>query len=82
LGKDTGHLSKLVGENIKVNARVNLWDARSSGFSASEKTGSGEKRPGESNRDVREEKVKGPKAQGKEKRVRGPGAQRRKQNSY
>ncbi len=80
LGKDITRLSKLVGENIKVNARVNLGDARSGGFSDSGRTASGEKRPGESSKNVREKKVKGPKAQRKGKRVRGPRAQRRKQN--
>ena len=80
LGKDITRLSKLVGENIKMNARVNLGDARSGGFSDSDRTASGEKRPGESSKNVREKKVKGPKAQRKGKRVRGPRAQRRKQN--
>jgi curved DNA-binding protein CbpA len=80
LGKDISRLSKLVGENIKVNARVNLGGARSGGFSASDGTASGEKRPGQSNKNLREKKVKGPKAQRKGKRVRGPRAQRRKPN--
>jgi curved DNA-binding protein CbpA len=80
LGKDISRLSRLVGENIKVNARVNLGDARSGGFPASDETGSGQRRPGESNKNVRGKQVKGPKAQRKEKRVRGPRAQRRKQD--
>jgi curved DNA-binding protein CbpA len=78
LGKDISRLSKLVGENIKMNARVNLGDARSGGFSTTDERVSGEKRPGESN-NLREKKVKGPKAQRKGKRVRGPRSQRRKQ---
>jgi curved DNA-binding protein CbpA len=79
LGKDISRLSNLVGENVKMNARVNLRNARSGGSSTTEEKGSGEKRPGESN-NLREKKVKGPKAQRKGKRVRGPRAQRRKQD--
>jgi curved DNA-binding protein CbpA len=79
LGKDMSRISKLVGEKMKVNTRVKLGDARSGGFSSTtDGTGSGEERPGQSSKNVREKKVKGPKAQRKGKRVRGPRAQRGK----
>jgi len=80
LRKDISRLSMLVGENIKVNAKLNLGDARSDGFLASDETASSGKRPRERNKNPREKKVKGPKAQRKGKRVRGPRAQRRKQD--
>jgi curved DNA-binding protein CbpA len=79
LAKDMTRLSKLVGENIKMNARVNLGDARSGGSSTTDEKVSSEKRPGQ-NDNLREKKVKGPKAQRKGKRVKGPRAQRRKQD--
>jgi len=78
LGKDISRISKLVGENIKANTRVDLGDARSGAFSASDGTAAGEKRRGGSSRNAREKKVKGPRAQRKEKRVRGPRARRSK----
>ena len=80
LGKDISRLSKLVGENIKADTRVDLGDVRSGAFSASDGAAAGEKRRGGSSTNVREKKVKGPKAQRKGKRVKGPRAQRRKQD--
>jgi hypothetical protein len=76
LGKDIASLSKLVGENIKMNARVNLGEARSDRHPSTSNRVSGGKQPGASN-EPREKKVKGPKAQEKAKRVKGPKARRR-----
>jgi hypothetical protein len=77
LGKDITRLSKLVGENIKMNAKVNLGDARSGGYGPTGERELGRIRSEASN-EPREKKVRGPKAQRKEKRVRGPKAQRRR----
>jgi hypothetical protein len=77
LGKDITRLTKLVGENMKMNAKANLGDARSGRYRPTGERVSGGKRSGASN-ELRDKKVKGPKAQRKEKRVRGPKAQRRR----
>jgi curved DNA-binding protein CbpA len=76
LGKDTARLSKLLGENIKMNARASFGDARSSQFSTTDESMSGEDPPAAGN-EPREKKVKGPGVRGREKRVKGPGARRR-----
>jgi curved DNA-binding protein CbpA len=80
LGKDISRLSNLIGENIKADTSVDLGDARSGAFSASDGTASGEKRRGGSSTNAREKNVKGPRAQSKGKRVKGPRAQRGKRN--
>jgi curved DNA-binding protein CbpA len=77
LENDITRLSELVGENIKMNTRVNFGDARSGGYSSTDERVSGGKRPRGSN-EPREKKVKGPKAQRKEKRVRGPKSAKKK----
>jgi len=79
LGKDITRLSKLVGENMKMNTSVNLGDTRSGGYPSTDDRGSDGKRSGASNKPGKK-KVKGPKAQRKVKRVRGPKAQRRRNN--
>jgi curved DNA-binding protein CbpA len=78
LGKDITRLSKLVDENMKMNTRVNLGDARSGGYQSTDERVSDGKRSGASNKAGK--KVKGPKEQRKVKRVRGPKAQRRRKN--
>ena len=70
-------LTKLVGENMKMNAKANLGDARSGRYRPTGERVSGGKQSGASN-ELRDKKVQGPKAQRKEKRVRGPKAQRRR----
>jgi hypothetical protein len=65
LGVNTPRLSKLLGENIKVNAKVSFGDAQTGGFSATEDV-SGEKPSGVSNK-PREKRVKGPNAQRRRK---------------
>jgi DnaJ-class molecular chaperone len=79
LGKDITRLSKLVDENMKMNTRVDLGDARSGGYPSTDERVSDGKRSGVSNK-AGKKKVKGPKAQRKVKRVRGPKAQRRRNN--
>src|SRR5215217_9704524 len=79
LGKDITHLSKLVDENINMNTRVDLGDARSGGYQSMEERVSDGKRSGASNK-AGKKKVKGPKELRKVKRVWGPKAQRRRNN--
>ena len=79
LGKDITHLSKLVDENINMNTRVDLGDARSGGYQSTEERVSDGKRSGASNK-AGKKKVKGPKELRKVKRVWGPKAQRRRNN--
>jgi hypothetical protein len=79
LGKDITRLSKLVDENMKMNTRVNLGDARSGGYQSTDERVSDGKRSGASNK-AGKKKVKGPKEQRKVKRVWGPKAQRRRNN--
>ena len=67
LGVDISRFSKLLGENIKMNAKVSFGDAQSGRFSATDKGVSGGKSSGVSN-----------KAQGK--RVKGPNARRRRES--
>jgi len=62
LGKDITRLSKLVGEYIKMNTRVDLGDARSGGYPSTDDRVSDGKRSGASNKPGKK-KVKGPKAQ-------------------
>jgi hypothetical protein len=62
LGKDITRLSKLVDENIKMNTRVDLGDARSGGYPSTDDRVSDGKRSGASNKPGKR-KVKGPKAQ-------------------
>jgi molecular chaperone DnaJ len=66
LGVNISHLSKLLGENIKVNAKVSFGDAQTGGFSATDEDVSGEKPSGVSNK-PREKRVKGPNAQRRRK---------------
>ncbi len=65
LGVNISRLSKVLGENITVNAKVSFGDTQTGGFSATEAV-SGEKPSGVSNK-PREKRVKGPKAQRKAK---------------
>jgi hypothetical protein len=80
LGKDTACLSKLLGENIKVNAKASFGDAWSSQFSTTDEGMSGGDPPAAGN-EPREKKVKGPGVRGREKRVKGPSAWRRGRSS-
>lgn len=76
LGMDITRLSKLLGENIRVNAKVSFGDSQPGTFSAPDENVSDEKSSGVNNK-PQEKRVKGPRAQRKEKRVKGPGAQRK-----
>jgi hypothetical protein len=80
LGKDPARLSNLLGENIKMDAKVSFGDARSSQFSTTDEDISGEDPSAVGNK-PRQKKVKGPKAQGREKRVKGPKARRQGRSS-
>jgi curved DNA-binding protein CbpA len=79
-GKDTARLSKLLGENIKMNAKASFGNARSSQFSTTDEDISG-RDPSAAGKEPREKKVKGPGVRGREKRVKGPGARRRGRSS-
>jgi hypothetical protein len=49
LGKDITRISKLVDENMKMNTRVNLGDARSGGYQSMDERVSDGKRSGANN---------------------------------
>ena len=78
LGVDLSRISKLLGENIKANAKVSFGDARTGGSSSGTEDASA-RRSSEVGDRAREKKVKGPRAQRREKRVRGPKARRRRE---
>ena len=69
--KDPARLSKLLGENIKMNAKASFRDAQTGEFSTKDEDTSGREQTGEDNK-LWEKKVKGPGMQGREKRVKGP----------
>ena len=76
LGVDLPRISKLLGENIKANAKVSFGDAGTEESSARNEDETARRSSGAGNQ-PRGKRVKGPGAQRKEKRVRGPKARRR-----
>jgi curved DNA-binding protein CbpA len=77
LGKDVTRLSKLLGDNIKMGARMSVGDARSERVSTTGEGLSSRKRPGSGNR-TQEGRTKAMRAQRKGKKVRGPKARRKR----
>ena len=77
LGKDVTRLSKLLGDNIKMSAKVSLGDARSERVSAAREGPASRKKSGAGNRTQKGSK-KVRRAQRKGKRVQGPKARRRR----
>ena len=73
LGKDVALLSKLLGDNIRMSAKVSVGDARSERVSATGEDPASGKRPG--NRPQKGSK-KSTRMQRKGKRVQGPKARR------
>ena len=69
LGKDPVRLSKLLGDNIKTNAKVSFGDVRSGKFSATDENISREE-PSATSNEPREKKVKSPGARRREERVK------------
>jgi curved DNA-binding protein CbpA len=80
LANDPARLSKLLGENVKMNAKVRFGDAQSGQFSTTDEDTVG-REPSAAGKEPREKKVKGPGAPGREKRVKGPSARRRGRSS-
>ena len=80
LVNDPARLSKLLSENVKMNAKVRFGDAQSGQFSTTDEDTVG-REPSAAGREPREKKVKGPGALGREKRVNGPSARRRGRSS-
>lgn len=66
LGVDMTSLSKLLGEHIKVNAKVSFGESQSSRFSTSDERVSGS-RPSRVRKEPQEKRAKGPSAQRKGK---------------
>jgi curved DNA-binding protein CbpA len=77
LGKDVTRLSKLLGENIKMSAKVSVGDARAEGASATGEAPASRKRPGPGSRSQRGSN-KVARTQRKDRRVQGPKARRRR----
>jgi curved DNA-binding protein CbpA len=77
LGKDVTRLSKLLGDNIKMSARVSVGDARSERVSTPGEDLSSRKRPGPGNR-PQKRRTKATRAQRKAKKVQGPKARRKR----
>jgi curved DNA-binding protein CbpA len=80
LSVDISRLSKLLGENIKVNAQVSFGNAQSGEFSATDEDLSSGKPSGMSNK-AQEKRVKSPAAQRKERRMKGPSTQSRRKSN-
>jgi len=80
LTNDPARLSKLLGENVKMNAKVRFGDAQSGQFSTTDEDTVG-REPSAAGKEPREKKVKGPGVRGREKRVKGPSARRRGKSS-
>ena len=80
LVNDPARLSKLLGENVKMNAKVRFGDAQSGQFSTTDEDTVG-REPSAAGKEPREKKVKGPGVRGREKRVKGPSARRRGKSS-
>jgi curved DNA-binding protein CbpA len=76
-GKDVTRLSKFLGDNIKMSARVSVGDARSEKVSSTGEGLASRRRSGPSNSSQRGAK-KVTRTQRKDKRVRGPKARRKK----
>jgi hypothetical protein len=77
LGKDVTRLSKLLGDNIKMSARVSVGDVRSKRVSATGEGLASRKKSGPTNRSQKGTK-KVTRSQRKGKRVQGPKARRKK----
>ena len=76
LGVNMSRLSKLLGENIKVNAKVSFDNGRTDRAQTTHTDPTSARSPTMGG-NAREKKVKGPSTQRKGKRVKGPKARRR-----
>ena len=77
LGKDVARLAKLLGDNIKMSAKVSVGDARSERISATGEGPASRKKSGSDNGSQKGSK-KVTRTQRKGKRVQGPKASRRR----
>jgi curved DNA-binding protein CbpA len=77
LGKDVTRLSKLLGDNVKMGARVSVGDARSERVSTTGEGIASRKRPGLGNK-TQKRRTKATRGRRKGKRVQGPKARRRR----
>ena len=77
LGRDVARLSKLLGDNIKMSAKVSVGDARSERISAAGEGPASRKKSGPGNGSQKGSK-KVTRTQRKGKRVQGPKARRRR----
>src|SRR5918997_282627 len=78
LGVDLSHISKLLGESVKANAKVSFGDDGTEGSPARSEDASTRGSSGAGHQ-PREKGAKGPGTQGKAKRVGGPKARKRRE---